>query len=72
MLLILSYFDLSANKILYTNKILIKLRGKSLLELWVTTDSHPQSLSDLLQNHMSTIHTIRAHAQEVLDESDKD
>ena len=29
------------------------------------TDSHPQSFFDLLQNHMSTSHTIRAHAQEV-------
>ena len=36
------------------------------------TDSHPYSLSDLLQNHMSTSHTIRAHAKEVWDKSDKD
>ena len=27
---------------------------------------------DLLQNHMSNSHTIRAHAQEVWDKSDKD
>ena len=27
---------------------------------------------DLLQNHMSTSHTIRAHAQEVWNKSDKD
>ena len=40
-------------------------RGKSLLELWVTTflpsDSQLLSLFDLLQNHMNTSHTIRAH-----------
>ena len=29
-------------------------------------------MSDLVQNHMSTSHTIRAHAQEVWDKSDKD
>ena len=29
-------------------------------------------MSDLLQNHMSTSHTIRANAQEVSDKSDKD
>ena len=29
-------------------------------------------LSDLLQNHMSTIHTVKAHAQEVWDKPDKD
>ena len=28
-------------------------------------------MSDLLQNHMSTSHTIRAHAQEVEDKSTK-
>ena len=28
-------------------------------------------MSDLLQNHMSTIHTIRVHAQEVWDKSEK-
>ena len=33
--------------------------------LFSPTDSYPQSLSDLLQNHMSTSQTIRAHAQEV-------
>ena len=31
--------------------------------LFLPTDDHPLSLSDLLQNHTSTIHTsIRAHA----------
>ena len=40
--------------------------------LFFMTDSHPLSLFDLLQNHMSTSHIIRAHAQEVWDESDKD
>ena len=29
------------------------------------TDSYPKSFSDLLQNHMSPSHTIKAHAQEV-------
>ena len=29
-------------------------------------------MSDLLQNHMSTIHIIRTHAQEVWDKSDED
>ena len=33
--------------------------------LFSLTDRYPESLSDLLQNHMSTCHTIRAHAQEV-------
>ena len=51
------------------------LRGKSLLELWVPlfspTDSHHKSLFDLLQNHMNTSHTIRVHAQEVWDKSEK-
>ena len=28
-------------------------------------------MSDLLQNHMSTSHTIRTHAKEVWDKSDK-
>ena len=28
-------------------------------------------MSDLLQNHMSTSHTVRAHAQEVWDKSDE-
>ena len=28
-------------------------------------------MSNLLQNHMSTNHTIRAHAQEVWDKSEK-
>ena len=41
-------------------------RGKSLLESWgitfFPTGSLPLSLSDLLQNHLSTSHTIRAHA----------
>ena len=27
-------------------------------------------MSDLLQNHMSTSHTIRAHTQEIWDKSD--
>ena len=44
-------------------------RGKSFLESWGTTlipDSQPPpNLTDLLQNHMSTSHTIRAHVQEV-------
>ena len=40
-------------------------RGKSLLEIFFPTDSHPQYLSDLLQNHMSISHTVRAHLQEV-------
>ena len=52
------------------------LLGKSLLELFVTTFlpdwQLPFFLSFLLQNHMSTIHTIRAHAQEVWDKSDKE
>ena len=43
-----------------------------LVPLFFPTDSHPLSLSDLLQNNMSTSHTIRAHAQEVWDKSDKD
>ena len=34
------------------------------IPLFFPTDSHPQSLLDLLQNYMSTIHTITAHAQE--------
>ena len=29
-------------------------------------------MSDLLRNYMSTSHTIRAHAQEVWDKSNKD
>ena len=29
-------------------------------------------MSDLLQNHMSTIQTIKVHAQEVWDKSNKD
>ena len=29
-------------------------------------------MSNLLQNHMSTSHTIRAHAQKVWDKSDND
>ena len=41
--------------------------------LYFLTDSHPLSLSDLFQNHMSTTsHTISAHAQEVSDKSNKD
>ena len=35
------------------------------LPLYFPTDRHPLSLSDLLQNHMSTSNFIRAHAQEV-------
>ena len=35
------------------------------LPLFFPTDSHPYSLSDLVQNHMNTSHTIRAHAQKV-------
>ena len=42
------------------------------LPLFFLTDSHPLSLSDLLQNHMSTSHTIITHEQEVSDKSDKD
>ena len=40
--------------------------------LFFLTDNHPKSLSDLLQNHLNTSHTIRAHAQEVRDKLDKD
>ena len=34
--------------------------------------SHPIIFADLLQDHMSTSHTIRVHAQEVWDKLDKD
>ena len=40
--------------------------------LYFKTDSQPQSLFDSLQNHMSTSHTVRAHAKEVWDKSEKD
>ena len=58
-----------------TSGVLEAARGKSLFESWplfFPTDSYPQSLSHLLQNHMSTSHTIRAHVQEVWDKLDKD
>ena len=35
------------------------------LPLFFATDIHPESLTVLLQNHMRTIYTITAHAQEV-------
>ena len=40
-------------------------------QLWIVI-SHHLSLSDLLQNHMSNIHTIWANAQKVWDKLDKD
>ena len=56
--------------------IWIFIRGKSLLESWGTIflpdGQLPLILSDLLQIHMSTSHTISAHTQDVSDESDKD
>ena len=53
-------------------------RGKSLLESWGATflpDWQPPLIFfkfSSIQNHINTMHTIRAHAQEVWDESDKD
>ena len=41
------------------------VKGKSLLESWGTTFIRESPLCDLLQNHMSTSHTITGHAQEV-------
>ena len=50
----------------------LETSGKSLLELWGIyhfssrlTAALNKSTSDLLQNHMSTSHTIRSHAKEV-------
>ena len=49
-------------------QITLRITGATFLPDW----QPPLIFADLLQNHMSTIHTIRAHAQEVLDKSDKD
>ena len=46
----------------YSDLPLVQVKA---VPLFFPTDRHPQSLFDLQQNHMSTSHNIRAHAQEV-------
>ena len=61
---------------IYKLEIVLVFLGISHLESWGTTFllnwQPPLIFVDLLQNHTSTSHTMRAYAQEVWDKSNKD